>query len=92
MPPQGRPAIRRPASDLASGLNAPALGFVSTLAPTPNNNLFQEFMWTCIEKIRDQALIAPNIETRKDALDRPLKPRNHDLYYGHLHMECYYFC
>ena len=24
--------------------------------------------------------------------DRPLKARNPDLYYGHSHMECYYFC
>ncbi len=28
----------------------------------------------------------------RDDTDRPLKPQNPDLYYSHLHMECYYFC
>ncbi len=30
------------------------------------------------------------VEAKNDA-DSFLKPRNPDLYYGHLHMECYYF-
>ncbi len=34
---------------------------------------------------------APNVEARNDT-DRPLKPRNFNLYYGNSHMECYYFC
>ena len=34
--------------------------------------------------------MAPNAEAREDALDRYVKPPNLDLYYGHLHMECYY--
>ncbi len=33
---------------------------------------------------------APDVETR-DNTDRPLKPRNPNLYYGNLYMECYYF-
>ena len=57
-----------------------------------NNDLFQEFMRTCIERVWDQVPIAPNGKAREDTLDRPLKPRNPDLYYGHLHIECYYFC
>ncbi len=87
MPParHGRPALRRP-----------ALGPIPAPAPAPTpapNNLFQEFMQTCIERVRDQASAtpAPDIEAR-DNTDRPLKPRNPDLYYDNLHMECYYFC
>lgn len=30
-------------------------------------------------------------QEQKDALNKPLKARNPDLYYGNLHMECYYF-
>ncbi len=51
-------------------------------------------MRTCIKKVRDQALAAltaPAPEVR-DNPDRPLKLQNPDLYYGHLHIECYYFC
>ncbi len=36
------------------------------------------------------APIAPAAEARDDT-DRPLKPQNPDLYYGHSHMEYYYF-
>ena len=86
IPSHKRPAIRRPA------LEASVLGPGPAPALVPNNNLFQEFMWTCIKKVQDQALMAPNGKARKDALDRLLKPRNPDLYYGHLHIECYYFC
>ncbi len=51
-------------------------------------------MRTCIEKIRDQAPAAPATLAAevKDNTDRPLKPRNPDLYYSNLHIECYYFC
>ena len=49
-------------------------------------------MRTCIERVRDQAPIALNAEAREDALDRLLKPQNPNIYYGYLHMECYYFC
>ncbi len=53
-------------------------------------------MRTCIERVRDQApaaqvaTAAPAAEAR-DNTNRPLKPRNPDLYYGHLHMECFNF-
>ncbi len=59
----------------------------------PLNDLFQEFMPTCIEKVWDQAPTAPTVPAAeaKDNTDRLLKPQNPDLYYGHLHMECYYF-
>ncbi len=98
MPPvrRERPAIRRP----ALGPKAPALGSVPVPAPAPalalNNDLFQEFMRTCIEKVQAQASAAPaapapDVEA-KDDTDKPLKPRNPDLYYGNSYMECYYFC
>ncbi len=96
MPParRGRLAIGRP----ALGSEAPAPGPVPAPAPAPapvpNNDLFQEFMRTCIERVRDQAPAAPAAPAAetKDKTDRLLKPRNPDLYYGNLHMECYYFC
>ncbi len=34
---------------------------------------------------------APAAKSRNDT-DRPRKPQNPDLYYGHSHIECYYFC
>ncbi len=78
-------------------IGPPAPGPVSApvFAPlAPTNDFFSGFMWTYIKKVRDQALAAlaaPAAEAR-DNTDRPLKPRNPDLYYGNLHMECYYFC
>ncbi len=95
MPPVccGRPAIRRPTpgSELAP-VSAPALTPVAPLI----NNLFQKFMQTFIEKA--QALTVPtapidwtlDIEARDDT-DRLFKPQKSDLYYGNLHMKCYYF-
>ncbi len=87
--PRRRPILRRPI--LAPKAPAPAP------VPVPNNDLFQEFMWTCIKKVSDQALVAPAAPAvpaieAKDNADRLLKPRNPDLYYSQLHMECYYFC
>ncbi len=87
MPPvrRGRPAIRAP---------SPGPEPAPTPAPTPNNDIFQEFMRTCIERVRDQAPAAPAapVVEARDNTDRPLKPRNPDLYYGYSHMEYYYFC
>ncbi len=37
------------------------------------------------------AALEPDVEARNNT-DRPPKPRNLDLYYGNLHIECYYFC
>ncbi len=89
MPParRRRPAIRAPAPG-----PAPAPTSVA-----PPNNFFQEFMRTCIERVKDHtpaAPVAPAVPAAeaRDDTDRPLKPRNPDLYYSHLHMECYYFC
>ncbi len=53
-------------------------------------------MRTCIERVQAQApaalaASAPDVRARDDT-DRPLKPRNLDLYYSKSHMECYYFC
>ncbi len=93
----GKPAIRRAAPGSASPGPEPALPPAPALTPTSNNNLFQEFMQTCIEKVRNQAsaaLAAPaaSATEARDDTDRLLKPRNPNLYYGHLYMECYYFC
>ncbi len=86
----GRPALRRSAQGLASSGPEPA----SAPIPILNNDLFQEFIWSCIKRVRNQAPATPAVPAAeaRDNTDRPLKPRNPDLYYGHLHMECYYFC
>ncbi len=90
MPPVccGRPAIR-----------APTLGSALALTPVaPSNDFFQEFLRIFMERTQAPAAptalaapAAPVAEARDDT-HRSLKPRNPDLYYGHLHMECYYFC
>ncbi len=62
-----------------------------------NNDFFQEFMRTFMKKTQVltasvvPAALAPDVED-KDNTDRSLKPRNLNLYYGNLYMECYYFC
>ncbi len=95
MPPtrRGKPAIRRPALSLEAPAPGPAPA--PAPAPAPNNDLFQEFMRTFMERTQAPAAqaapAAPAAEARDDT-DRPLKSRNPDLYYGNLHMECYYFC
>ncbi len=88
MPPIrcGRPAI-----------GPPAPGPVPAPAPAPMappNDLFQEFMQTFMKKTQAPTAPvapAPDAEARDD-IDRPLKSRNPDLYYGNSHMKCYYFC
>lgn len=40
---------------------------------------------------KHQNLTPPETQEQKDALDRPLKVKNPDLYYENLHMEYYYF-
>ncbi len=95
MPPtrRRRPAIRC----LALDPQAPTPGPVP--APIPAlvallNDLFQEFMRTCIKRVRDQAATVSAVLAAeiRDNTDRPLKLRNPDLYYGHSNIECYYFC
>ncbi len=74
-----RPALRR--SALTPTQRPTSLGSESALVPVPNNDLFQEFMRTSIEKVRGQTLAAlatPATEARDDT-DRLLKPRNLDL-------------
>ncbi len=85
MPPAcyGKSTLRRPALSLAQDPASP------DPEPTPApmlNDFFQEFMRTCIKRVRDQvpaALAAPAAEVR-DNTNRPFKPRNPDLYYGYL--------
>ena len=92
MSPCGRSTILCPKFNPAPSLDKPASSFKPALAPTLINNLFQEFMRTCIKKIQDQASMTPNVKAKEDALDRLLKSRNPNLYYGNLYMEYYYFC
>ena len=61
-------------------------------APVPTDDLFRQFMQAYMEDRRHLAPAPAPVESREDALDRPLKARNPDLYYGNSHMECYYFC
>ncbi len=101
MPPTccRRLALRRLAPSPAQSLAFLGLVPVSASIPAPTlvalpNDLFQEFIRTYIEKVRDQApvaLVAPDIEA-KDNPNRPLKPRKPNLYYSNLYMESYYFC
>ena len=84
-----RPAISRPSP-------GPVLVSAPTPAPiaTPNNNLFQKFIQSFMEKAQALVFLAassPDTEAKND-INRPLKLRNPDLYYGSLHMEWYYFC
>ena len=86
---RGRP--RNPALSSVSPSFAP-LGPGPAL-PTPlNNDFFQEFMQIGIKKVWDQASLALPISVKaRDDFDRPFKRRNPNFYYGHLHMECYFF-
>ncbi len=52
-----RPALRRP----TQGVVSPDPESAPTPTSTPNNDLFQEFIRTCIKKVRDQALTVPVI-------------------------------
>ncbi len=95
MPPtcRQRPTIRCP----TPGSIPPGPEPAPAPAPVPNNDLFLEFIRTSIKRVRDQALavsvaLAAPVAEARDNTNRPLKPRNPDLYYGHLHMEYYYFC
>ncbi len=99
MPLRRRNPPRGSASSRPTALDADfATPGSRTLEPTPQasdpapasaatNVLFQQLIETCIEQARDQVPARP-----RDESDRPLKPRNPDLYYGNSHMECYLFC
>lgn len=49
-------------------------------------------MQTCIKKVRDQTPPLTLADFRDKALDKTLKAKNPNLYYGNLNIECYYFC
>lgn len=63
----------------------------NSMAPL-NNNFFQEFMWTFMEKTQALTTLAALAAKARDKIDRPLRSRNPDLYYGYLHIDYYYFC
>ena len=83
----GTPALP-PANPRATPAQGPALA----PAPTPTDNLFRKFMQAYMEDRRQPTPAAAPVKPREDALDRLLKARNPDFYYGNSHMECYYFC
>lgn len=49
-------------------------------------------MWTFIERAQAPAALEVLAAEARNNIDRFLKLRNLDLYYGHLHIEYYYFC
>lgn len=55
----------------------------------PQNDLFPQLMKAFIEDWQDSI---PPLKLRDNVLDKPLKAKNSDLYYGNLHIKCYYFC
>lgn len=59
------------------------------VVPVLNNIFLQEFMQTGIERVRGQTSEFFNVKVRKDALDRPFKRQNPNLYYDYLYMEYY---
>ena len=74
---------------------------VDTLAPTPapprgmyTNVDLQRATKLALELfIQGQVHAQRSVSVaRNEALDRPLKATNPDLYYGSSHMECYHFC
>ncbi len=73
-----RPALRYPALGPAPPGPEPSPGLESPSAPMSNNDLFQEFMQTCIKRVQAQAPTAPaasspDIKVR-DNTDRLQKP------------------
>ena len=52
-----------------------------------NSKLFKQFIKTYLGAQTQPAVL----EVREKALDRPLKARNPNLYYGNLYIEWYYF-
>lgn len=67
----------------------PASNFLSAILLY--NNLFQKFMQTYIERVQDQALMTPIVETREKVLDSPLKVKISDRYYSISYKECFQF-
>lgn len=82
----GRPITRGLA--FSSTLGPTSLGFKSASTPksTLTNVLLRQLIKTCIEQIQNHPA------GLKDIIDKPLRPCNLNLYYGNLHIQCYYFC
>ena len=62
-----------------------ALALALALAPPSTNELFKQFMKTYLEF--NQELSQPSIECKQS-----LKAKIPNVYYGKLHIDCYYFC
>ncbi len=45
-----------------------------------------------MERAQVPAVPAAPVAEARDDIDRPLKLRNPNPYYGHLYIKCYYFC
>ncbi len=86
---RGKSAIRHLAPSptlVPKHTSTPGLG--PTFASS-QNNLFRQFMQTYMEDCLNPTLL--EVQKQEDALDRPLKTRNPDLYYRNSQIECYYF-
>ena len=86
------PAISRVSTP--ASLIVPVVGF--SLAPAlavtalfSNNELFKQFIKAYLEA-QVPAQIAPEIDP--EPCKQPVKDWFLDLYYGNLHMDCYWFC
>ncbi len=93
-----RPTFKRSILSLALSPAPSGLKFFPAPKPTSvattlsNNDFFQKFIQICIERVKDWDQIASSAKAKEKALDRSLKPQNLDIYYGYLHIKCYYFC
>ena len=65
----------------------PAPATASAVTPSLDNKLFKQFMKAYLE-----AQMPGRIVVDSEACKQPLKAWFPDLYYGNLHMDCYWFC
>lgn len=71
---------------LASPDPEPAL---TALTAPLYNDFFQEFMQICIDKVQNQ--VTATLKAKEEVLNRLLKARNPDLYYGISYIKYYLF-
>ena len=84
-----------PIEGSGTSISTPVMSRVSTpapaIAPAPalssDNKLFNQFMKAYLE-----AQVPSRTEIDSEPRKQPLKARFLDLYYGNLHMDCYWFC
>ena len=97
--PTGKDGPAGAASTEGSGTFTPTPAVSQALTPAPvvtpavvpnsDNELFKQFMKAYLEA---QTPAQTGAEMDAEPCERPLKVRLLDLYYGDLHIECYWFC